>query len=133
MINLPKFKKCPSCASINLIRINNVSYENKFSSLSEWTLKKKINCRKCGVELGFFLHNSMQVQKLIWLDILECEEKQLNKLNKLEKNRIKYIEKNMNKEFKKATNQIQTIQNKIRLDQIQIKIKVKIQNRVLLS
>jgi len=133
MINLPKFKKCPSCASINLIRINSVSYENKFSSLSEWTLKKKINCRKCGVELGFFLHNSMQVQKLIWLDILECEEKQLNKLNKLEKNRIKYIEKNMNKEFKKATSQIQVILNKIRLDQIQIKIKVKIQNRVLLS
>jgi len=133
MINLPKFKKCPSCASINLIRINGDSYKNKFSSLSEWTLKKKFNCRKCRVELGLFLHNSMQVQKLIWFDILECEEKQLNKLNKLEKNRIKYIEKNMNKEFKKATSQIQVILNKIRLDQIQIKIKVKIQNRVLLS
>jgi len=133
MFNLPKFKKCPSCDSTNLIRINGVSYENKFSSLSEWTLKKKFNCRKCRVELGLFLHNSMQVQKLIWFDILECEEKQLNKLNKLEKNRIKYIEKNMNKEFKKATSQIQVILNKIRLDQIQIKIKVKIQNRVLLS
>jgi len=133
MINLPKFQKCPSCSSINLIRINGVNYENKFSSLSEWTLKKKINCRKCGVGLGFFLHNSMHVQKLIWLDILECEEKQLNELSKLEKNRIKYREKNMNNEFRKATNQIQTIQNKIRLDQAKIRIKIKLQNRILLS
>jgi len=133
MINLPKFKKCPSCYSTNLIRINGVSYKNEFSMLSEWTLKKKFNCRKCGVELGFFLHNSMHVQKLIWLDILECEERQLNELKKLEKNRIKYREKNMNNESKKATNQIQAIQNKIRLDQAKIKIKVKIQNRALIS
>ena len=130
MISLPKFKKCPSCDSINLIRINGVSFENKFSSLSEWMLKKKFNCRKCHVELGFFSHNSMQLQKLIWLDILDCEEKQSNELNKLAKKRIKYIEKNMNKELKNATNQIQVIQNKIRLEQAKIKIKVKIENRV---
>jgi len=133
MINLPKFKECPSCASINLIRINGVSYENKFSSLSEWTLKKKFNCRKCGVELGFFFHNSMQVQKLIWLNILECEENQSNELNKLEKSRIKYREKNMNKEQKKVLNQIHCIQNKIRLDQAKVKIRVKMQNRGLIS
>jgi hypothetical protein len=129
MFNLPKFKKCPSCDSTNLIRINGVSYENKFSSLSEWTLKKKFNCRKCRVELGLFLHNSIQNQKLIWLDVFECEEKQLNDLNKLEKNRIKYRAKRMNKDFKNATKQIQAIQNKIRLDQAKIKIKVKLQNR----
>ena len=133
MINLPKFERCPSCTSINLIRTNGVKYENKFSNLSEWALKKKVNCRKCGVKLGFFLHNSTQVQKLIWLDILECEEKQSNELNKLEKDRIKYRKKNMNKESKKVTNQIQDIQNKIRLDQAKVKIKVKIQNRVVLS
>ena len=129
MINLPKFERCPSCTSINLIRTNGVKYENKFSNLSEWALKKKVNCRKCGVKLGFFLHNSTQVQKLIWLDILECEEKYSNEINKLAKNRIKYIEKNMNKELKIATNKIQTIQNKIRLDQAKVKIKVKLQNR----
>ena len=129
MLNLPKFKECPSCSSTNLIGINGVSYENKFPSLSEWTLKKKFNCRKCGVKLGFFLHNSTKVQKLIWLDILECEEKYSNEINKLAKNRIKYIEKNMNKELKIATNKIQTIQNKIRLDQAKVKIKVKLKNR----
>jgi hypothetical protein len=105
----------------------------KFSSLSEWTLKKKFNCRKCKVELGFFLHNSLRVQKLIWLSILSCEEKQSKELNKLEKNRIKYRAKNMNKEHKKANIQIQVIQNKIRLEQAKIKIKVKIQNRARLS
>jgi len=133
MINLPRFKKCPSCDSTNLIRINGVSYENKFSTLSEWKLKKKFNCRKCGVELGFFLHNSTKFKKLIWLDILECEDKQSNELNKLEKNRIEYMAKNMDTEQKKATAQIQAIQNKIRLDQSKIKIKVKIQNRTLLG
>jgi hypothetical protein len=81
------------------------------------------------VELGLFLHNSIQNQKLIWLDVFECEEKQLNDLNKLEKNRIKYRAKRMNKDFKNATKQIQAIQNKIRLDQAKIKIKVKLQNR----
>ena len=34
------------------------------------------------------------------------------------------------KELKNATNQIQVIQNKIRLEQAKIKIKVKIENRV---
>jgi len=133
MISLPKFKKCPACNSTNLFRINGASYKNKFFSLSEWTLKKKINCRKCGVELGFFLHNSTQVQELIWLEILECEEKQSNELHKLEKDRIKYREKNMPKQHKKVTNQIQDIQNKIRLDQAKVRIKIKIQNRVVLS
>jgi len=128
MINLPKLKQCPSCTSINVIRINGVSYENKFSSLCDWTLKKKINCRKCGVELGLFSHNKMKVKKLIWLNILECEENQAKELNRLEKNRTKYREKNMNKEYKKIVNQIHDVQNKIRLDQAKIKIKVKMQN-----
>ena len=39
---LPKVKKCPCCNSINLIKINGVAWENKFSSLSEWILKKNL-------------------------------------------------------------------------------------------
>ena len=38
---LPKIKKCPTCEAINLIRINNVNYENDFQSLRGWSLKKK--------------------------------------------------------------------------------------------
>jgi hypothetical protein len=130
---LPKLKKCPACNSINLIRINGLTYENKFQSLSEWTFKKKINCRKCKIELGLFLHKNMPIEKLIWLNILECEENQFKKLNKLEKNKIKYKEKNMNKEHKKVIQEIQIIQNKIRLEQAKVKIKVKMQNIGLLN
>jgi hypothetical protein len=133
MIILPKIKKCPSCNSVNLIKINADSYENRFESLSGWILKKKINCRKCKVELGFFLHERMHAEKLVWLNILECEESQFKQLSKLEKNKIKYKEKNMKREHLKAINEIQTIQNKIRLDQAKIKIKVKMQNIGLLN
>ena len=80
------------------------------------------------MELGLFFHNEMKVKKLIWLNILECEENQVKELNRLEKSRTKYREKNMNKEYKKIVNQIHDVQNKIRLDQAKIKIKVKMQN-----
>jgi len=124
----PKIKKCPSCNSINLIKINGVTYENKFFSLSEWILKKKFNCRKCKVELGLFINNFNQIEKLIWFDYFKCEADHLNKLNKLQKSKIKYREKDKKKEYLKVVSEIQTIQNKIRLAQAKVKIKVKIQN-----
>ena len=129
---LPKLKKCPACNSINLIRANGITYRNEFSSLSEWTLKKKFNCRKCRVELGLFFNSHNLTEKLIWIDYLKCEENQIDKLNKLQKNKIKYQEKDKKKEYLKVINQIQNIQNQIRLDQTKVKIKVKIQNRGLL-
>ena len=91
-------------------------------------LKKKFNCRKCKVELGLFISNFNQIEKLIWLDYFKCEEDHLIKLNKLQKSKIKYREKDKKKEYLKVVSEIQTIQNKIRLDQAKIKIKVKIQN-----
>ena len=129
---LPKFKRCPSCNSINLIRVNGIEYKNEFSSLSEWTLKKIINCKKCRVKLGLFFHNHNHIEQLIWIDYLKCEDNQIDKLNKLQKNKIKYKEKDKRKEYLKTIKQIQDIQNQIRLDQTKVKIKVKIQNRGML-
>tara|TARA_B110000263_G_scaffold244737_1_gene253200 strand:- start:349 stop:750 length:402 start_codon:yes stop_codon:yes gene_type:complete len=129
----PKVKRCPSCNSINLIRINGIVYENKFVSLSEWKLKKKFNCRKCKVELGLFINNSDQLEKLVWIDYFKCEEGHLNKLIKLQKHKMKYRESAKKKEYVKVITEIQTIQNQIRLDQAKVKIKVKMQNLGLLN
>jgi|TARA_B110000116_G_C16693772_1_gene516460 hypothetical protein len=125
---LPKIKKCPCCNSINLVKINGVAYENKFASLSEWILKKIFNCRKCRVELGLFVHNNNHIEKLIWIDYQKCEETQLKKLNKLQKNKVKYRENNKHKDYLRIINEIQNVQNQIRIDQTNVKIKAKIQN-----
>ena len=129
---LPKIKKCPNCSAINILRVNGISYDNNFKSLADWTLKKKLNCRKCKIQLGLFVNNFHKEEKLVWIDYLNCEELYLTKLNKLEKHKFKYHETNKKKEYLKVIKEIETIQNQIRLDQVKIKIKIKIQNKRLL-
>ena len=124
---LPRIKKCPSCNSINLLKINGITYENEFHSLSKWKLRKKINCRKCKIELGLFLHNKNQDEKIVWMDILRCEDNYHNYLELLQIRKDK-SKKNQKKYFE-IIKEINEIQNKIRFDQNKIKIKVKIENR----
>ena len=91
---LPKVKKCPCCGSANFFRINGLSYENNFKSLLNWTLKKKINCRKCKVEFGLFINNSnKELDKVVWMELLKCEDACSDQLTKLQKNKEKFKEK----------------------------------------
>jgi len=124
---LPKIKKCPCCSSINLLKINGITYKNEFHSLSQWTLKKKINCRKCKIELGLFLHNKNRQEKIVWMEILRCEDHYHNYLKLLQTNKNKF--KKYNDRYDEIIKEINEIQNKIRSDQVKIKIKLKIQNR----
>lgn len=126
---LPKFKRCPYCNTINWVNINGLTFENEFESLNNWILKKKFNCKKCKIELGLFINIQNEEEKLVWIDFLKCEEFYLDKLNKLQKNKIRYEEKNKDKEYERTVKEMQTILNQIRLDQIKLKIKVKIQNK----
>ena len=129
---LPKIKKCPNCETFNFFKVNGIAYENEFQALKNWTLKSKIDCRKCKIEIGLFINNDENTrEKFIWMDFVRCEENYLKKLNKLQKNKDKYRENNKEKEFAKTIKEIQNIQNQIRLDQIKLKIKVKIENRLL--
>ena len=66
-------------------------------------------------------------EKLIWIDFFNCEDSYLTRLSKLEKDKFKYQQKNK-KEYFKIIKEIQSIQNKIRLEQVRIKIKTKIEN-----
>ena len=54
---LPKIKKCPHCETLNFVRINGIIYDNEFQTLKDWTLKSKILCRKCKIEVGLFINN----------------------------------------------------------------------------
>ena len=124
---LPKIRRCPCCNTISLIKVNGVSYQNGFESLSEWNLKKIFNCRKCNVQLGLFSDKLEQKDKLIWLDFLKCEDSYHNKLNKLYK--VKEKNKNNDKKFNDALQEIEKIQNEINLAKIKLKIKFKLQHK----
>jgi hypothetical protein len=131
---LPKIKGCPCCGSINLFRINGIIYENNFKSLSDWTLKKLINCRKCKIEFGLFIHNiNEKKEKVVWVELLQCEDGSLDELIKLQSNKEIYRKKNRNREYKKVLLEIQNIQNKVRLDKVKVKIKAKMQNQNLFT
>ena len=125
---LPKIKKCPNCKRFNFFRLDLAIYENHFIALKNWSLKKIISCKKCRIEIGLFINEHTQDEKFIWMDFIRCEENYFHKLEKLQKSKEKYKDKNKEKEFLRTIKQIQDIQNQIRLDQTKIKVKAKIQN-----
>jgi len=128
---LPKLKKCPCCNSLIIFKINGVKYDNTFQSLASWTLKKKISCKKCNADLALFINNlDYKKEKLIWIDLFKVEDIYYSDLKKLHQNKINY--KKNNKKYQENLKEIIEIQNKIRLEQAKVKIKLKIQNRLVL-
>ena len=127
---LPKIKRCPNCYSVNILKINGVSYDNNFKSLSDWTLKKKFNCRKCKINLGLFINNASNSEKLVWIDFLKCEDIFHNQLNQLQENKDKF-KKNKIK-YAEVLDEIRNIQNKIFMAKIKLKIKYRIEHNGML-
>ena len=81
--------------------------------------------------MGLFVHNSIEnKEKLVWIDLLKCEENYHDRLTQLQIYKEKY--KKQSDKFYETQKEINTIQNKITLDQVKIKIKAKIQNRGML-
>ena len=127
---LPKVRKCPQCGTFNFLKTNGIAYDNEFQTLKEWQLKSKTHCRKCKIELGLFINiHDEKKEKFAWIDFIRCEEYYLKKLAKLQRNKEKYIEKNKQKELIKTVKEIQDIQNQIRLSQVKLKVKTKIENK----
>jgi len=129
---LPKIKRCPFCSSLHVIKTNGAIYKNTFQSLNKWSLKKIFNCRKCNIELGLFSNNSefneKEIQKLIWMELLNCEDRYHTQLKELNGEKDKY--RTTSKRFFETNNTIRQIQNKIRSDQIKVKIKVRMRTRL---
>ena len=127
---LPKIKKCPCCSAFNLFQVNGIAYENKFKSLIDWTLKKTIVCRKCGIEFGLFVNNKYKkaLEQIVWIDILKCSDNRLDELNKLQKNKEKFKLQNKELRYIKTLKEIECVLNQIREAKINVKIKAKINN-----
>ena len=124
---LPRIKVCPCCEAANVIRVNEIKYHNPFRSLSDWTLIKKFNCRRCKVELGLFYHATDPKEKIIWLEHFKCNDVYYDELKMLrksasknKKNKIKYYE---------VMENIKKIEDIIQSEQVKIKIKIKIKNK----
>jgi hypothetical protein len=127
---LPKVLECPCCSSVNLVRINEVSYDNNFKSLSEWILKKFFNCRKCKTKLCFFVNKENKIEKTIWFDLFQCEDMHFDRLKRLQSSKDSF--KKQNKNYFKVLKEIRDIQNKINLDKIKVKVKAKIEGKEIL-
>ena len=127
---LPKIKRCPCCNALNLFQVNGIAYENKFKSLIDWTLKKTIVCRKCGIEFGLFVNNKYKkaLEQIVWIDILKCSDNRLDELNKLQKNKEKFKLQNKELRYIKTLKEIECVLNQIREAKINVKIKAKINN-----
>jgi hypothetical protein len=127
---LPKIKKCPCCDSINLIKVNGVTYKNEFKSISDWTVKKIFNCKKCKEELVLLVSKLDGKEKLIWSNYFKCEDEYSDSLLNLQIQKNKA--KKLSKKYFEILKEINGIQNIISLNQIKLKIKLKIKNRGML-
>tara|TARA_X000000368_G_C22663562_1_gene550731 strand:+ start:161 stop:565 length:405 start_codon:yes stop_codon:yes gene_type:complete len=127
---LPKIRRCPCCDSINLIRVNGLTYVNEFKSISDWTVKKIFNCKKCKEELVLLIFQPDGKEKLIWSDYFKCEDEYSDSLLSLQNQKIKA--KKLSKKYFEVLKEINGIQNTISLNQTKLKIKLKIKNRGML-
>ena len=132
---LPYIKRCPCCESVNVIKVNKVSYENTFKSFSKFILKKKFKCRKCKEELGYFVnkndYDSKNNGKIIWISNLECEDRYYDRLCTLQSRKNK-LSKTLGKKYHQTIKEIDEIQKQIYFEKIKLKIKLKIQKKGML-
>jgi len=93
-----------------------------------WILKKKLKCKKCNEELALFVHaKNNKDEKLVWINFLKCEDVYFKQLNDLQISKDKLSINN--KQYSSTLKRIYDIQNNIRLEQVNLKVKLKIQNR----
>ena len=134
---IPGFKlsNCPCCGSINIIRVNGISYNNDYKSLQNYILKKIFNCRKCKEQIGVFLKKTEdgyeKVTKTFWLEDILCNDQYYEKLKKLEDIKLKNV-KSKNKKYHEASREIELTYKKLREDQVKLRIKLKIQKKGML-
>ena len=128
---LPEINRCPCCDTVNIVRIKNDTNgkANPFKNLKGWKLGKRFHCRKCKEELGLFLNDtSNDRKKIVWLNSLKVEESFYDRLRILENSKNK-LAKNPNDKYYQILKEIEDIKDKIRYDQIKLRIKFKIIKR----
>ena len=125
----PHFKKCPCCDGLNFVRPNSALPESKYQNLKKWRLLKIINCRKCKEELGFIepkLKN--EESKLIWMNLINIEQKHFNKLSLLKKKKNKTAK--IDDQYQDILKDIRSIEDQIVLEKNKLKIRFKIEKKI---
>ena len=128
MITWPNFKKCPCCNAVNFFQSNKGEYMNKFKSLENWTLKKLFTCRKCGEVSGLFINKSNYQEKSFWVKDIKIDESYFSELKRLEERKNK-LNKILNHKYYETLGEIKSIQDKIRLSKVKLKVKFKIKKK----
>ena len=89
-----KFFKCPCCNKLHFTRVNGLTFENPYKTLSEFTIKKRLKCGKCHNNLAIFVNNKTSETKIIWEEYYKVYDDAFQKQKDLqaEKDRILKIE-----------------------------------------
>ena len=89
-----KFFKCPCCNKLHFTRLNGLSFENKFQTLKDFTIKKRLKCSKCHNNLAVLNHNTKGETKIIWEEYYKVYDDAYQKQQALqdEKNQILSLE-----------------------------------------
>ena len=130
-----KLSNCPCCGSINIIRVNGVTYNNSYKSLEGYILKKIFNCRKCKEQIGLFSkdvdNRYKKVTKVFWLEDIQCDDQYHEILKKLDEIKFKNI-KAKNKKYYEALKGINETHEQLREAKVKLRIKLKIQKKGML-
>ena len=82
------------------------------------------------MELGLFIHNDNKKEKIKWMDVFKCEDAYYEELINLHK--IKEKNRENRRKYNKTLDEINILYNKIRAEQIKVKIKFKIETKGIL-
>ena len=106
-----KFFKCPCCNKLHFTRVNGLTFENPYKTLSEFTIKKRLKCGKCHNNLAIFVNNKTSETKIIWEEYYKVYDDAFQKQKDLqaEKDRILNIEDDQEKQ-----QQLEVVLKKIR-------------------
>ena len=125
-----KFFKCPCCNKLHFTRINGLSFDNPYKTLSNFSIKKRLKCGKCHNNLAIFVNNKTSETKIIWEEYYKVYDDAFQKQKDLqaEKDRILNIEDDKEKQsqLEIVLKKIRKIQNEVSTNQSKLRIKARV-------
>jgi len=126
-----KIFRCPCCNKVHFTRLNGVQFENKFQTLQDYTIKKKIECQKCFINISVLIHNENSSSKIIWDEYYYYEDEAKFKLDELQAQKDKILQDPENDDMKRhrlenVLKEIRQIQNWVSKHQASLRIKARI-------
>ena len=125
-----KFFKCPCCNKLHFTRLNGLSFENKFQTLKDFTIKKRLKCSKCHNNLAVLTHSTKGETKIIWEEYYKVYDDAYQKQQALqdEKNQILSLESEdeKQKQLEEILKKIRNLQNEVATTQSKLRIKARV-------